>query len=325
MERETLLTWLVPNYFGTPLTSTFGTLEYLNYNETMGYAGLGIVALAAISLVAFRRPGWLGLAAVTIVAFGLAYGLPLLTELRWLPGLRQAANTRFVFIAAFGVVCLAGMGLDSCWRSPRRWPALAAAGLLLLVAVVMAGLALFPGVLAPTVGDAAPLTPLDAARWRQDQLWKSAVLAGVWGCGLALLAAGRLKGRAGGAASTLASIAVLGTLAADLMLFGARYNPVLPPDVLRKVPPALGFIQGQSADDRVIGLGEALLPNAATLFGIADFRVYEPIAHRRFLPFFERLDPFLEHDIRSRFYLFVWNPNLDLLRVAGVRWILASR
>ena len=34
------------------------------------------------------------------------------------------------------------------------------------------------------------------------------------------------------------------------------------------------------------------------------------VAERRVLSFFEQVDPFLRTDIRSRFYLFVWNPNI---------------
>src|SRR5205823_2210649 len=33
LDRETLLTWLIPNFFGSPLAQTVGPLNYLNYNE----------------------------------------------------------------------------------------------------------------------------------------------------------------------------------------------------------------------------------------------------------------------------------------------------
>jgi hypothetical protein len=197
--------------------------------------------------------------------------------------------------------------------------------LLLATSVGAAALALGPDRLMPSGGGAAPLTPLGAVYWRQEQLWKVAALAALWAGACALVVAGRLGKGPGPVAGKLAPGAVLGALALDLLVFGARYNPVLPPDVLRRPPAALAFLQAQGPDDRVIGLAEALLPNAGTLFGISDLRVYEPVAHRRFLPFFERLDPVLESDIRSRFYLFVWQPNVDLLSLAGVRWVLASR
>jgi hypothetical protein len=55
------------------------------------------------------------------------------------------------------------------------------------------------------------------------------------------------------------------------------------------------------------------------LFGLQDLRVYEPVADRHVLQFFERLDPLYMHDAKARFYLFVRQPDLDMLSIAGVR------
>src|SRR5205814_8313555 len=64
---------------------------------------LPIFALATVSVGFARRRPWFGLVAVTVVALGLTYGWPVFTELRRLPGLSLAANTRFLFIAAFSL------------------------------------------------------------------------------------------------------------------------------------------------------------------------------------------------------------------------------
>src|SRR4029450_12664244 len=109
-----------------------------------------------------RRRVWVGLVAVTVVSLGLAYGWPLLTELRRLPGLGHAANTRFIFTAAFGFACLAGLGLDAALRRRPRWVAWAATALAALWLLLAAGLALFPVLLLPSAEGAAPLTALDA-------------------------------------------------------------------------------------------------------------------------------------------------------------------
>src|SRR5205823_9795772 len=87
-------------------------------------------------------------------------------------------------------------------------------------------------------------------------------------------------------------------------------------------PGAIAFLQQEDPNGRVIGLGEALLPNTSILVGLNDLRVYEPVAERRLFGFFELVDGLLRTDIRSRFYLFVWDPNVELLRIAGVRWVL---
>ena len=154
LDRETILTWFVPSFFGSPLAQTIGPLNYLNYNETLGYVGLTAVVLAFFSVLHPGRRGWFGLAALTLVAVGLTYGLPLLTQLRWLPGLAYAANTRFVFIAAFGIACLGGLGLDAVLRERRLSQALIAGVIFAAIAAVAGGAALAPDILAPSVAGA---------------------------------------------------------------------------------------------------------------------------------------------------------------------------
>jgi Bacterial membrane protein YfhO len=319
LDRETLLTWLVPNYFGSPLAQTIGPLNYLNYNETLGYVGLATVVLAVASALWPSRRGWAGLVLLTLVALGLTYGLPLLTELRRLPGLDYAANTRFVFIAAFGLACLGGLGVDLILRHARPWPALAAAAGCAGIGVMAAGLALAPDLLTPSAAGALPLTPLDAAWLRQRELWKAAGIASAAALVLALAAA---RPRWGAGWRAAAGVPIVLAVGVDLFLFGRSYNPTTPADLLRQTPEAVAFIQREDPSGRVIGLGEALLPNTSILVGLNDLRVYEPVADHRLMAFFERIDPFLQTDIRSRFYLFVWNPNVELLRLASVRWVL---
>jgi hypothetical protein len=111
-------------------------------------------------------------------------------------------------------------------------------------------------------------------------------------------------------------------LSSDLFLFGRAYNPVVSAETLHRVPDAIAFVLENGPEGRVIGLGEALLPNTAMLFGLNDLRVYEPVADQRVLSFFERIDPALKTDIRSRFYLFLWHPDVDMLSLAGVKWII---
>jgi hypothetical protein len=432
LERPTLLTWLVPDFFGTPLAATFGPLSFLNYNETMGYVGIGTVVLALVSAVRPGVRGWLALAIITLVAFGLAYGIPILTELRRFPGLNYAANTRFVFLAAFGIAALAAFGLDACLQYRRggiaqkgppglRWlsflsghwdgtlanargtpspqPLRQAQGRLSLMgrggyvsapsfAVLLLGaicaccllLAAAWWLLAPTPQGAFPLTQDEAAAWRRSELIRTIVVAGLWIAALAPLvllrgfplsltlstSSGQALPRQGAGvmgAPTLARLLqgagdrgtsspssrregggdvvatsrswrrALGRVAAsgalvvvaasiDLFVFSARYNPTASRSFLTRVPPAIDFIRSEDPDGRVAALAETLLPNTAMLFHLHDFRVYEPVADHHLLPYFERLDDELLTDIRSRFYLFLWKPQVPLLSVAGVRWLL---
>ncbi len=314
LERETLLTWLVPNFFGTPLAISFGPIEFLNYNETMGYVGSGTLVLALLSGTGWRRPGWLALAVCTLVAAGLTYGIPVITELRRLPGLGHAANTRFVFILAFGIACLAGLGLDTLLRTSRPWARWLAVALAAFGALVALGYALAPWLMTPSAVEAIPTTPLEAALWRQGELRKAALLGGLWALAFGALALPRTR--------AIAAYACVVVLALDLAVFSAGYNPMVSPEILQQVPDSVRFVQDRDPEGRVVGLAEALLPNAGMIHKLHDFRVYEPVAHRRQLDLFERFDPALKDDIRSRFYLFIWRPNVDILSLASVRWLV---
>jgi hypothetical protein len=319
LERETVLTWLVPNYFGTPLAQAFGTLAYLNYNETLGYVGLGTVALAVAGLLVLRlgtpgkRLACAGLVALTVIALGLTYGIPVITELRRLPGLGHAANTRFVFMVGFGLACLAGFGLDGCRH--HRWLTWGVVGTLLAVSAVCAGLSLAPNVLMPDEVGARPLAPFEAVVWRQGQLWRTAGLAALWAfAGVALF---KIRTRIPWSALVLVPLLL------DMGLFTWHYNPTIERSRVERVPPAVEFIRAQGGSERVIALGDALLPNGGMLYGLHDLRVYDAVAHRRVLGFFEEVDPEVRDDVRSRFYLFVSKPDVDLLNLSSVRWVIA--
>src|SRR5205823_5892297 len=142
--------------------------------------------------------------------------------------------------------------------------------------------AISPELLLPAVEDAAPLTPLAVVVWRQGELWKTAALGLLWAVAIAGMALAPRR-------PAMAALALL-PLVVDLALFGARYDPLVSADRVRHVPPALEFLkaqgQTQAGNGRVIALGDGLLPNAATLYGIPDFRVYEPVAHYRMLRYF---------------------------------------
>ncbi|MEA2642926.1 MAG: hypothetical protein QOF51_4320 [Chloroflexota bacterium] len=318
LERETAATWLVPNLFGSPLGQTIGPLNFLNYNETIGYAGLGTLILALMSLGAGRRRGWLGLAVLTIVALGIAYGIPGITEMRRLPGLNQAANTRFIFVTAFGFCALAGIGLDATWRATRRWPWLVGVSVALLAALGVGMLAFSPQMLLPDATGATPLAPVDAIAFRRHELLATATIAAIWGVSLAIVGL-RSHWRQRGEWLVYAPLLAL---VLDLYHFGGHYNPTITAAELAQIPPAIGFLQQHAPGDRMIALGDALLPNAATLYGVDDLRVYEPVAQHRVLEYFEQIDDQVRTDVRSRFYLFVNHPNVPLLSAASVHWVM---
>lgn len=321
LDARTALTWLVPNFFGTPLAQGFGPIFYTiysNYNEAVAYAGLGTLVLASASLGRGRHRSSVALWILTIVSLGIAYGWPLLTEFRQLPGLDRALNVRFVGFAAFGFCCLAAMGLDACLQDRPRWARLGARVAAAVALAVALGLAVFSFLMIPSRADAAPLRPTQVLAWREGEMRKTAGVAGLWTLALIFSTMPALRDRG-------ASALILVPLVVDLSLFGARYNPMVPRERVSQVPEVVRFLQGQPQDSRVIALAFGLVPNTAMQYGLSDLRIYDPAAPSRILSYFEAVDAAVATDPYSRGFKLVWRPNFDLLRVGGVRWVLVPR
>ena len=124
----TLITTILPQFFGTPIDNSFW-YPYQNYNEQTFYAGIIPLALGLVTLLAWWHgrhhstpksndantaqsfsPGfWLGL---TLVVMGIAAQLPVFNVVSVLPFLRLGNHGRLRFVYALGLALLAGHGLD---------------------------------------------------------------------------------------------------------------------------------------------------------------------------------------------------------------------
>ncbi|HLF24918.1 MAG TPA: YfhO family protein [Anaerolineae bacterium] len=156
-EWPTLITSLLPQFFGTPIDNSYW-YPFQNYNEQTFYAGIVPLALGLITLLAwwgerhhrasaraepsapqrFSRGFWIGLA---LLALGIAAQLPLINLVNALPLVRLINNGRLRIVYVLALALLAGHGLDSLaknnipsWPAPRRFlivlGALATAGLI---------------------------------------------------------------------------------------------------------------------------------------------------------------------------------------------------
>ncbi|HKH48090.1 MAG TPA: hypothetical protein VKM72_25810 [Thermoanaerobaculia bacterium] len=79
--------------------------------------------------------------------------------------------------------------------------------------------------------------------------------------------------------------AVAGLIAAELLLAHRPANPPMPQRLAFPEVPAVAFLQKNLEDGRMAALGRAFPPNLPSLWGLADARVYNPMAPRAYVDF----------------------------------------
>ncbi len=126
-----LLTFLLPNFFGTPATNCYwGPGEIGLFAEFCGYVGVLTLVLAGVA-VFFSRSKWL-LYFVLLLAAGLllAFGsqTPLYAVVGKVPILNATRTpARFIYLVVFALSALSAYGVEyllsiSADKSKRRWP-----------------------------------------------------------------------------------------------------------------------------------------------------------------------------------------------------------
>ncbi len=285
---------VLPELYGHPAHGTWW--GPFNYSATAVYAGALALPLAAAGLARCRRDRrWLALAATAAFAFGAAYHWPVVRDLMAaLPVLGRAAHHRLLFGVELGLALLAGAGCDE-WLAGRG-RGLLAGGAAAAAALAVAW-ALFRGEWA-----AHGLLATEAA-------WTAAVAAAA----VLLVLSLRLdSGRRWRLAPLLPALALC-----DLLAAHGGINPGLPLARLYQPTGAVRFLAGRP--ERVAGVGEALRPNAAMVYGLYDPRGDDPVKLARYEAVYRRFaaaDPVYFQPV-SR-----WDsPWLDQL---GVRWVVAA-
>jgi hypothetical protein len=93
--------------------------------------------------------------------------------------------------------------------------------------------------------------------------------------------------------ATVFVVAVIAVLAVDLLFFGRGFHPVMPPEHVFPRLPEIEAVRRDPDLFRVTGLGNNLLPNAALVYGLQDFRGYDGMSP---MPYGELLDAAFEGD-----------------------------
>jgi hypothetical protein len=114
--------------------------------------------------------------------------------------------------------------------------------------------------------------------------------------------------------------AAAGLIAAELLLAHLPANPPMPKRLLLPETGPIRFLEDHLRDGgRMAALGRDFPPNLATLYGLADIRVYNPMAPAAY---FQRLEPILTGwwgEIPE-----LGNPGHPLYAELGVRYILTA-
>ena len=267
---------LVPDFYGHPLRHRF-VLEGTNYAAQEAYPGVMVWLCAPLALAhrRLRAHALLALSAAAI-AYLIMYGTPVADVARWVvPPLRVAVPWSFACVPVAALAIAAAIGLDAAFGAPARarlQRVRVSAAVIAIAATLVTGVVLFlwseRELLVATAQWTATLNAVERA-------------AVILLCGLVVLLLGADLPRR---AFALLSVAVL---AADLLLFGDGFHPLIPRAYAYPDVPDLQFVQRDRGLYRVAGWRLALPPNSLSVYGLQDFRSYDGVGVRRYEEFLE--------------------------------------
>lgn len=292
-----LVTLLAPNFFGSPNDGTHWANSDRpggnNYAEWALYAGVAPLLLALFALVMPWRNSanaglprerifFAGLAAITLL---LAMGTPLNLPLFFLvPGYSQTGNpARCLILLSLSLSVLGAIGLEALLQNDfapetkRR-----AAFIALAVSVLAAAIGASQG-----AQYAAQYVPSMAfgqlMAMAQPDILKGVVLL-VLSVGVLVVLPGLAPDR-----RVLGGVILAGLAAADLLTWGAGYNPSVSPALVYPVTPGITYLQTNAREARIAVInrnwtlgadppkGAVLPPNALTVYQLHDVGGYDSL------------------------------------------------
>src|SRR5216684_1891408 len=249
---QRLLRQFVPFIIGEPQREWRPRDNELNVIPESMYVGSAALSLAVFGLWRSRWRGkWL---ALVLALFGIAVGIqlpPFGDLLAKLPLFDIALNERLILAAALGLCILAALGVDAIINEPNgRRPALAALGVFLF----LLGLCvyLYPG--------------MRAHRLTTGYLYGAMALLLV---PPVLIAAACFLRR-----PAALGLALLIIVAGERTLQSGDFNPTLSARMFYPAVPLFSHLQHSDDPYRIVGVGDVLPPNIATMYEMEDVREY---------------------------------------------------
>jgi hypothetical protein len=263
----------------TTLSSLFPGRPYLGVAPLLA----AVASLAVPTRRAQRFYFALGAAAVAIMI-----DVPGLRQLvTHVPPFSRMNPHHFVWLAALCLAMLGGLGLEAILRASRSEQLRALRGALLFVALTtLVALALNPGLVSALPRGLGQLPALEQAPGA-ELASAGALVRWVLFSALALLGAWWVMRRPRRA--LVAAVGLLAFTAADLVTIDRGINPVLPASLAHlPAPPALTLASNRGWG-RIAGPYTVAAPSIATLYGLADARVNDLPAIKRYSDTFAAL------------------------------------
>jgi hypothetical protein len=292
-----VVTVFAPNAFGDSRYGHYWGDTNNNEDSSAFVGGAAMLAALLAFLPAARRFReerlLLALAPVSLL---IAARIPWVSLLLLrVPALSQSLsfNRRLLLVVAFSLACLGACTVER-WRTgegPRRGTVLAAGAVLL-------------GLIAWGYLLSLDVKALAALRW----LWMGTQLAAVAGAAVLFCLRSRRP----------AILALCALAAAELLVFHLPANPSLPRSAYYPVTPLIRFLQENADGTRIAGLGTRLLPNAPTVYGLADVRISNPLKP---FPYAQALGP-VSAAVRATEHVLTV-PEHPLYQLLGVRFVVA--
>lgn len=310
-----LITWLIPNVHGNPaIDHRIGPIP--NYNESVGFAGVGMLVMSLPGVLWTWRRERASVAALIVTGlFGaaMAYG-PLTPLLGRLPALDTSDNWRYWMLLCFVIPALGGLGVDAlATRAFKgRLPSVAGAGLVALGSLALCALVAGALLVHRIHGQVAALLP--ELPHNVETFWVLMAGAALL-TALSFLIAGSLGGRGRSAAVGLCLLAMV-----EAALFSYSYEPQVPAKQIAPPTALTTWLQLHSQGRPIAAIGNVLPPNTSTLYGIEDVRDYDIVRSTRSRLYWSAADP--------GYTDFAWatvlnRPRADWLAAAGVAYMLS--
>jgi len=323
---RTLITLLVPDFFGNPSKGTFwGAGEYAEYCSYVGVLPLLLVPLAFGGKGNPRKHAWFfSMLAALALLMALGTGVNRLFYFG-VPGFaRSGSPARVLVLFMFSVAALGALGLDRILNDDgktRRHTVfrvlLSGLGVLVLVSLLLqSNLRLLQTELS-TVEALRSLLP--AVRMFPALL--------VVGIGLILLTVtGPLGRQIGGALA-------VGVLAADLLAFGMPYNPTCRPSDVYPSTELTDFLKKDTDFSRIMPLNQSwalrefpkavLPPNCAGVYGLFDVQGYGSLYPVRYKALLDTAGGRDSCPVENGNMVFARNPGSPIYDLLGVRRVIS--